>query len=113
MKITGNENNTYILTEIGKRIKDIRVIHSMTQKELAEKAGVSAKTVERIENGENVKIENLLNVLRILNFLQNLNLLIPEQEYLSVEEREKKRQRASKKALIVKEDNSWKWGDEE
>ena len=112
MKINGSENNTFILAEIGKRIKEIRVTHSMTQKEMAEKAGVSTKTVERIESGENVKIENLLNVLRILNFLQNINLLVPEQEFLSVEEKEKKRQRVSKKKIVDNDVNEWKWGAE-
>lgn len=111
MKITGSENNTVILTEIGLRIKDVRVSRSLTQKDLAEKAGISPKTVERIENGENVKIENLLNVLRIFDYISNINTLIPEQEYLTMGVAPKKRQRASKK-ISLNDENDWKWGDE-
>ncbi|MBQ8879143.1 MAG: helix-turn-helix transcriptional regulator [Lachnospiraceae bacterium] len=112
MKIYGTENNYYILKEIGKRIKDTRIVLSMTQKDMALKAGVAPKTIERIENGENVKIENLLNVLRVLNLLQNFEILVPEQEFLTQEEHSKKRQRASKKRVEDKEASGWKWGDE-
>jgi len=112
MKIYGTENNNYILKEIGKRIKDTRIVLSLTQKDMALKEGVAPKTIERIENGENVKIENLLNVLRVLNLLQNFEILVPEQEFLTQEEHSKKRQRASKKRVEDKEASGWKWGDE-
>ena len=58
MKIYGTESNDYILKEFGKRIQDTRISVTMTQRELAERAGVSLSTMERIENGDNVKIEN-------------------------------------------------------
>lgn len=111
MKITGTENNIFILQELGKRIKDTRIAISLTQKELAAKAGISEKTMERMEQGENVKIENLLNVFRVLGILQNLEILIPEQEFLTIKEADNKRKRASKKG-VKKESSAWKWGDE-
>ena len=67
MKIYGTESNDYILKEFGKRIQDTRISVTMTQRELAERAGVSLSTMERIENGDNVKIENILNVMRALS----------------------------------------------
>ena len=84
-----------------------------TMKKLAERAGVSPSTMERIENGENVKIENILNVMRALSLLNNLDIVIPEQEVIPtiVIERRVKRQRVRRK----KENNAntidWKWGD--
>lgn len=60
---------------------------------------VSASTMERIEKGENVKIENILNVLRALSLLANFDVLVPEQEIVPtiVIERRVKRQRVRHK----------------
>lgn len=112
MKIRGTENNEYILREIGKRIKDVRIAQSMTQREMAVSAGVASKTIERIENGENVKLENILNVLRVLKILQNIDNLIPEQEFLLAEDLTPKRQRVSKKRTEERNATEWRWGDE-
>ncbi len=114
MKISGTENNETILKELGQRIKDIRIKMSMTQKEFALKAGVSARTIERLENGENINIECFLNVLRVINCIQNTDLLITEQ-ILTPEmifNNQKKRQRASAKQK-KEEKIFWKWGDEQ
>ena len=111
MKIFGDENNIFVLIELGKRIKDIRISHSITQKELAKEAGVSYNTVIRLENGEGANLENVIKIMRVLGILQNINLLIPEQE-LTPDEIFKgitKRKQASRKTL---QENEWKWGDE-
>lgn len=112
MKIYGDENNTFILRELGKRIKDMRLGRCMTQKELAQDAGVSYNTLIRIENGEGANLENLMKVMRTLGILQNFELLVPEQE-LTPEESFKgisKRKRASR--TKKEENNNWMWGDE-
>lgn len=111
MKITGEENNRFILRELGQRIKEIRIKRSLTQQELAQNAGVSFSTIARIENGTSVNMENYMRILRILNLLQNFDLLVPEQQIApeDILERTPRRQRASKR----KSERSWKWGDEE
>lgn len=113
MKIYGTENNETIMKELGKRIQDTRIAMSYTQAEMSKRAGVSPRTVERIEHGENVKVENVLNVLRSLNLIGNIDLLVNEQE-ISPEElfrNKNKRMRASSKQ---KEGNAseWKWGED-
>ena len=112
MKITGVESNIFILEELGIRIKDARIAISMTQKEMALKAGISEKTVERIEKGENVKIENLLNIFRVLNFLQNFEILIPEQEVLIEEMMDKKKRKRASRKKEAMNNSDWKWGEE-
>lgn len=111
MKITGEENNRFILRELGQRIKEIRIKRSLTQQELAQNAGVSFSTIARIENGTSVNMENYMRILRNLNLLQNFDLLVPEQQIApeDILERTPRRQRASKR----KSERSWKWGDEE
>ena len=114
MKIYGTESNDYILKEFGKRIHDTRISVTMTQRELAERAGVSLSTMERIENGDNVKIENILNVMRALSLLSNLDILIPEQEIIPtiVIEQRVRRQRVRKGRQNEAHTVDWKWGDE-
>jgi len=112
LKITGVESNIFILEELGRRIKDARIAISMTQKEMALKAGISEKTVERIEKGENVKIENLLNIFRVLNFLQNFEILIPEQEVLIEEMMDKKKRKRASRKKEAMNNSDWKWGEE-
>lgn len=110
MRIQGEENNEWILIELGKRIKDIRISRSITQEELAHNAGLSFSTVVRVENGEGSNIENLMKILRVLNLVQNFDLLVPEQQPRpeDILKNKPKRQRASK----PKKDAEWKWGDE-
>lgn len=111
MKIRNTDSNISILKEMGQRIKDIRIGQSMTQKELCEKAGVSFKTIVRIESGEGSNINNLIRIIRVLGFVENFDLLIPEQEQLPEElyPKRNKRKRASKPK---QETTNWEWGDE-
>lgn len=115
MKIFGTESNEQILKELGQRLKDTRIALSYTQKEMADRAGVSPKTIERIESGENVRIEALVNLLRAMNLLQNMEILVPEQMLLPTELHDygKKRQRVSSARNKKKEQSLWKWGEEE
>lgn len=113
MKLYGTENNEIIMKELGKRIQDTRISMNLTQSEMAEQSGVALRTVARIENGESVKVENVLNVLRVLKALPNLELLIQEQILMptELEDHGKKRKRVStgKKS---QENKKWTWGDE-
>jgi len=113
MKITGIETNELILKELGQRIKDIRISMSLKQEELALKAGVSIRTVVRLEAGDNIKLESFFNILRVLNCIQNVELLMPEQTITPemIFNKEQKRQRASSKQKKEYK-SSWKWGDE-
>lgn len=113
MKLYGSENNEAILHEIGKRIKETRILSNLKQADLAAKAGISIATLIRIEKGMAVRYDYLLNILRVLNCLSNIELLIPEQEMRPSEyfegKEKRKRVRASRDDLRK---NDWKWGDE-
>lgn len=115
MKIFGTENNKYILKELGMRLRDTRIGMSFTQEEMAERAGISTKTIERIEKGHNVKIEGLLNLMRAMGLLQNMEVLIPEQTLSPTIQHDygKKRVRAASKKTEETDGKLWKWEDEE
>jgi transcriptional regulator with XRE-family HTH domain len=71
-------SNTEILVEIGSRIRFNRISKKLTQKQLAEKAGVSLFSVAKMERGESVSISICIAILRAIRLLDNLELLIPE-----------------------------------
>lgn len=112
MRIYGEENITFVLQELGHRAKDIRIRRNMTQKDLAENAGVSFSTVVRIERGESVNLDNFMRVIRVFDLLGNFELLIPEQE-LTPEEIFKGRSKKKRAHKIQKSDaHEWVWEDE-
>ena len=77
--------------------------------------GLGNKNVDVHNPDIEVKIENILNVLRALSLLANFDVLVPEQEIVPtiVIERRVKRQRVRhKKTNEDKIEIEWKWGDE-
>jgi transcriptional regulator with XRE-family HTH domain len=78
MKITTELTDTAVLHEIGDRLERRRIDAGLTQAELAEEAGISKRTVERIEAGHSTDFVMLLRVLRVLRLLEALDQLVPD-----------------------------------
>ena len=70
--------DTAILAILGKRVERHRIEAGLTQAELAERAGIGKRTLERLEAGRGTELVTLLRVLRILNSLEGLERLLPE-----------------------------------
>ena len=66
MKIKNSTKTDPVLKEIGVRLTQQRVLAELTQAGLAEKAGVSKRTVERIEAGNSIQLSTMIQVLRVL-----------------------------------------------
>lgn len=66
---------------LGSRFKDYRLRANMTQKEVAEMAGVSVLTVYRFENGTvaNISLSTFLLLLKAVGCINDLSELMPEQ----------------------------------
>lgn len=93
--------NQDILADLGERLKQHRLNQNLSAKSLAEKSGVSVRTITGFERGEkNISLINLIELLRALNLIDNLSTLIPELPTISplelMELEKKKRKRASK-----------------
>lgn len=115
MRIDENNIDQAILIEIGERIATLRLNRNLTQADLAEQAGISKRTIERLEAGESVQIANLIRLLRSLGLLPRLESLFPEPVPSPVSQLKlqgKKRRRASSKAPRSSPRTAWKWGDE-
>ena len=88
---------------LGIRFKDYRLRANMTQKEVAEMAGVSVLTVYRFENGTvtNIALSSFLLLLKAVGCINDLRELMPEQPeslYL-YKDNQKKIQRVRHKRL--------------
>lgn len=66
---------------LGARFKDYRMRANMTQKEVAEMAGISVLTVHRFENSAvtNISLSTFLLLLKAVGCINDLNELMPEQ----------------------------------
>lgn len=67
-----------ILKELGIRLTRHRIDQQLTQSALAHEAGVSKRTVERIEAGASAQMSSLVRVLRVLDLLPGLETLAPD-----------------------------------
>jgi len=116
MKITAQLTDERILKELGGRLSSIRLGYNLTQAALAEQAGVSKRTVERLESGAvATQLSGFLRVCRTLDLLERFESLIPEVLTSPMEQLKKqgrKRQRASAKKATPAKPKKWTWGDE-
>ncbi|MGH8337489.1 MAG: helix-turn-helix domain-containing protein [Gammaproteobacteria bacterium] len=103
------------MLELGHRAQQQRVGLNLTQKQLAQKAGVSARTIERFEAGTPVQLDKLVRMLRALGLSDNLDQLIPQagiSPLQMVRSKSPVRQRAYTAKSKGDADTDWKWGDE-
>ncbi len=75
MDLLENMSDDAVLAVIGERMARRRLTRQMTQAELAEEAGVSKRTIDRIEAGASAQTVNLIRVLRVLDLLRGLDKL--------------------------------------
>lgn len=69
-----------ILSKLGETMKRLRLERNVSQKELAQSAGVSISSVAAMERGESVSLKTLIPLLRALNSLDMLSDFFKEQE---------------------------------
>lgn len=69
-----------LLKFIGRKIKQVRISANISQKDLAERSGISPFSVSQIENGHNISILTLLAILRALNALNMLWQFFEEEQ---------------------------------
>jgi transcriptional regulator with XRE-family HTH domain len=101
-----------ILAALGKRLARHRIAQNYTQEVLATEAGISKRTLERLEAGQPSQLLTLIRVLRALNMMNLLEAAIPETMTRPVDllKLGKDRQRASTKK--EQQNKEWFWGDE-
>lgn len=115
MKINAQLTDEAVLREVGERLAAARVALNLTQAHVAEEAGISKRTLERLETGAvSSQFSSILRVCRVLGLLDRLDLFLPEQKPGPMEQLKrqgKPRQRASGKREEAGEAKPWTWGE--
>jgi len=120
MRLTPDLTDEAIFRELGSRLERRRIDANLTQAELAEQAGVSKRTVERIEAGRSTDFQLLLRALRALRLFDELDRLVPDlpqspMALLKKKGRERKRvgrtRTKAKSRAGQGKSATWKWGE--
>ena len=69
-----------IIAILGGRFREYRLNCRLTQKELAQQAGVSPKTLSAFEagRGSNITMQNFLSLIRSVGLLERIDEVLPE-----------------------------------
>ncbi|MCL4790528.1 MAG: helix-turn-helix domain-containing protein [Gammaproteobacteria bacterium] len=116
MQISELLSDDSILAELGQRISRCRIDQALTQAELAHQAGVSKRTVERLEAGASTQVSSMIRILRVLKLLGNLDHAIPgssPRPMQLLKGNGKLRQRASGAGQAREPDQPWSWNDQD
>jgi len=116
MKMVKEIGDDALLAEFGRRLAQARLNQSLTQEALAVRAGVSKRTVERLESGSvGTHLSAFIRVCRALSLLERLDLLVPDpvpSPIAQLKLRGQRRQRASSPRSATKPPaQPWHWGD--
>jgi putative transcriptional regulator len=116
MKFTEKSSDSAVLEELGSRIAQYRLNRNLSQEDLAKEAGMSLRTLVRIEQGYPAQMTSIVRLLRVLRLLTNMEALIPEPPVSPIQQLKmegKKRKRASSKAVMKTSKQPWSWGEVE
>lgn len=104
---------TQLLEELGLRIEAYRISRQLKQEELAGKAGISTRTLRRLEGNGNGTLDTFARLLRALDLDHRLLDVIPDATVSPLDTRstaQAPRQRVRHRA--EEPDTPWTWGDE-
>jgi putative transcriptional regulator len=102
-----------IQADLGQRLVQLRLARNVNQQQLAREAGVSRRTITRLENGESVSLDTLLRVMRALDVIGRVSALLPDPTVRPIDRvrlKDKERRRARAKSTASKA--PWTWADE-
>lgn len=115
MKTSNGMTDAAVLASIGERLARLRLQRNLSQAQLADEAGVSKRTLIRLEKGESSQVTNFIRVVRALGLIGNLDAFIPPPGPSPVEQlqtRGRERRRASPNAKRRDATTPWTWGED-
>lgn len=115
MRISTTLTDDAILSVLGERLSRRRIDRGLTQARLADEAGVSKRTVERMEAGASTQLSSFIRLLRALDLLHRIDAVVPEvapspMELMKL--RGKQRERATLEKDTDRSGEAWRWGDD-
>lgn len=117
MDISGHETDAVVLAELGERLAGRRLGLELTQAYVAEQAGVSKRTLERLESGATVQLTSFIRVLRALELLGGLDALVPAPgprplDLLKLRGKRRQRAPSARHRAEDAEGSEWQWDDD-
>ena len=97
-----------------RQLESIRLTRNLTQAQLAREAGISLRTIGRLEKGLGVSLDTFIRALTALGLQTNLQTLLPDPNVRPIERvyfggTERKRARP---VQTDPEKSTWSWGDD-
>jgi len=107
-------NSEQIELDLCEKLVRIRLTRNITQKYLAEQAGVSVRTIRRLEKGLGVSLDTFIRALTALGVQQNLESMLPDPRIRPIDRAALKgvERKRAKQGKISEEKTAWVWGDE-
>ena len=107
-----SQSSESIAEEIGRRLGQLRLSRNIKQSELARDAGVSERTLRRLESGKGATLDSFIRILIALKLQRNMSLLVPDPSIRPIERvrtggSERRRARPATTPQPAKE---WRWG---
>jgi transcriptional regulator with XRE-family HTH domain len=65
-------------TELGRRIRQLRLFRNIDQRAAAEKAGITRAALQNLEAGRGSSLQTLLRTLKALDYLEGIEMLAPQ-----------------------------------
>lgn len=118
MKLEARLDDPTVLAELGQRLTHRRLDMALTQAAVAREAGVSKRTLERMEAGSTVQLSNFIRILRVLGLLEVLDTLLPAPgprplDLLKLQNTQRQRAPSAHKVAEPTNDaSSWHWDDD-
>ena len=114
MKLLTALSDESVLKEIGDRLARTRLERNLTQAQLAGIAGISKRTLERLESGAAAtQLTSFIRACRSLGLLERLDLFLPMPMASPVEQLKlqgRRRKRASGSKIKKTSAKKWSWG---
>lgn len=106
--------NPQIEQELGRRLKARRLEMNLSQTEVAERCGLSRRTITAIEHGEGSTLATLIALLRGLEALDTLESFLPDPgpSPLALAKLQDDVRKYASKPRKTPPATSWKWADE-
>lgn len=106
-------NSQQIEGVLCKKLEAVRLLKNITQSHLAEAAGVSRRTISRMENGQGTSLDTFIRVMMALDLSDHLSALLPSSEIRPIERIKGKTERKNASSPRNKKDtdSTWEWGN--
>jgi putative transcriptional regulator len=105
---------------LGHQLEQMRLSENLSQSAVASEAGVSRRTITRMEAGETVSLDTFIRVLKVYDIADRLATLFPTHSVRPIERVKlggKQRKRASsvnrsiKSSAVTSDQEPWSWDD--